>query len=83
MDLAGYLSLFARILSDWRIAFIAVATLLAWAALRYVGMVYDRRPRRPAPRTRPTRPASRPASPPARASRASAPAEEEEEGTIR
>ncbi len=79
MDLSGYLSLFARVLSDWRVLFIAVATLLAWTALRYVGMVYDRRPRRAAPR----RIAPRPARPSAKAPRAApAPEIEEEEATV-
>jgi hypothetical protein len=82
MDLEGYLSLFARVLSDWRVAFIAVATILAWAALRYVGMVYDRRPRRRQPRQPAFRPAPRPAKAP-RAAAASEAESEEEEATLR
>lgn len=79
MDLTGYLSLFARVLSDWRVVFIAVATILAWAALRYVGMVYDRRPRRGAA----ARSSFRPAAPAPKASRVRAQKEEaEEEETI-
>jgi hypothetical protein len=79
MDLSGYLSLFTRVLSDWRVVFIAVATILAWAALRYVGMVYDRRPRRKAA----VRSSFRPAAPAPRAPRAqAAPIEEDEEGTV-
>jgi hypothetical protein len=77
MEISEYLSLFARVLSDWRVPFIAVATILAWAALRYVGMVYDRRPRRSSPR--PMMP--RPASARSRASRPAASAAEEEEET--
>ncbi len=77
MSVSEYLALFARVLSDWRVPFIAVATILAWAALRYVGMVYDRRPRRSSPR--PTAP--RPASPRSRSARSAAPAAEEEEET--
>lgn len=45
MSLAEYLSLFGGVLSDWRTVFITVMMILAWAVLRYVGMVYDRRPR--------------------------------------
>jgi hypothetical protein len=75
MDLSGYLSLFTRVLSDWRVVFIAVATILAWAALRYVGMVYDRRPRRGAA----ARSSFRPAAPAPKAPRAQAQREEEEE----
>jgi hypothetical protein len=77
MSVSDYIALFARVLSDWRVPFIAVATILAWAALRYVGMVYDRRPRRSSPR--PMMP--RPASPRSRAPRAAAPSGEEEEET--
>jgi hypothetical protein len=79
MDLNGYLSLFTRVLSDWRVVFIAVATILAWAALRYVGMVYDRRPSRGAA----ARSSFRLAAPAPKAPRARAQKEEEEdEGTI-
>jgi len=73
MDIDGYLSLFGRVLSDWRILFIAVMCLIAWAALRYVGMVYDRRPRIRRPLIR--RPLPRAAAPKA----APAPESEEEE----
>jgi hypothetical protein len=80
MTVSEYLALFARVLSDWRVPFIAVATILAWAALRYVGMVYDRRPRRaPAPPRAPRQP--RPPRPRAGASRTAAPAAGEEEET--
>jgi hypothetical protein len=77
MSVAEYLALFAKVLSDWRVPFIAVATILAWAALRYVGMVYDRRTRRSSPRPA----APRPASPRSRAPRPAAPGAEEEEET--
>lgn len=79
MDIAGYLELFGRVLSDWRVLFIAAMCLLSLAALRYVGMVYDRRPRirRPLPR----RPVPRPAPP--KAAPASGSEEEGEEGMVR
>jgi hypothetical protein len=35
-----YKALFLSVLKDWRIIAITVAILLAWALLRYVGMVF-------------------------------------------
>jgi hypothetical protein len=35
-----------QVLSDWRVIAVAVATLLVWTLLRYVGVVY-RKPRLP------------------------------------
>jgi hypothetical protein len=49
-DLKEALALALKVLADWRVIFIAVAIVLAWVALRYVGIVYHRRPRaRPRP----------------------------------
>lgn len=50
MDLTGMLSVSFKVLGDWRVDFIALAVIITWAALRYVGSVYHRRPR---PRPRP------------------------------
>lgn len=50
MDFAGTLALSIKVLSDWRVIFIAAAVILLWAALRYVGSVYrSRSPRRAGP----------------------------------
>ena len=52
MDLTQGLSIALKVLVDWRVVFIAVAVAVVWAALRYVGSVYHRRPKtkpRPAP----------------------------------
>lgn len=55
MDLAGTLAVSIKVLSDWRVLFIAVAVILLWATLRYVGSVYrNRSPRRKGPRIVPS-----------------------------
>ena len=51
MDLKGALALSFKVIADWRVLFIAIAIMLAWAVLRYVGSVYHRR--RPRPSARP------------------------------
>jgi hypothetical protein len=43
MDLSEALSISFKVLADWRVDFIALAVIVAWAALRYVGSVYRRR----------------------------------------
>jgi hypothetical protein len=45
MDLAQGLSIAIKVLADWRVVFIALAVIVVWAALRYVGSVYHRRPK--------------------------------------
>lgn len=50
MDMTETINLCVKVLSDWRVDFIALAVLLIWAALRYVGSVYRRSaPRRAGP----------------------------------
>jgi peptidoglycan/LPS O-acetylase OafA/YrhL len=78
MDLAETISVSLKVLSDWRVASIALAVILAWAALRYVGSVYHRRSRarpRPSPIITSAPPAGRGAAK-ARKSRAAARASE-------
>lgn len=59
MDLNGYIALSMRVIEDWRVVFIAVASIVVWAILRRVGVVYHPGPRRrpqvraPAPPRRP------------------------------
>jgi len=52
-DLQEALGLAMKVIADWRILFIAFAVILAWAALRYVGIVYRKKsrsqPRKAAP----------------------------------
>ncbi len=48
MDLTEMISLALRVVQDWRMIFIAVAVLASIAILRYVGLVYHKRPKRPA-----------------------------------
>lgn len=83
MDLAGTLALSIKVLSDWRVIFIAAAVVLLWAVLRYVGSVYrNRLPRRAGPTIprSPKKAFSRPRK--SRASPKSAPEGEEEEGMV-
>lgn len=50
MDLAETMRLSFMVISDRRVIFIAVAVILLWTALRYVGTVYHgRSPRRSRP----------------------------------
>jgi len=44
-DLQEALGLALKVISDWRVLFIAFAVILAWMALRYVGIVYRKKPR--------------------------------------
>jgi len=67
MSLSETLALSLKVLADWRVVVIAVAVLLLWAALRYVGSVYRKRSR---PRPRPFSP------PPTMAARSRRPAAE-------
>lgn len=46
MDLDGYIALSLRVIEDWRVVFIAVASIIVWAILRRVGVVYHPGPRR-------------------------------------
>ena len=62
MDLAAALELSLKVLSDWRVIAIALVVILAWAALRYVGSVYRRRPPRAAMRGHSAPPPAPPAS---------------------
>ncbi len=68
MNLAQSLSIALKVLSDWRVLFIALAAILVWAALRYVGIVYSRaprsKPRASAPKPRAAAKPSRPKPPP-------------------
>lgn len=50
MNLTETLELSLKVLSDWRVDAVTIAFILAWAALRYVGSVYRRRPPRAAMR---------------------------------
>ena len=43
MDLSEALSISFKVLADWRVDFIALTVIVAWAALRYAGSVYRRR----------------------------------------
>jgi hypothetical protein len=45
MDLQEAFAIAIKVIADWRVIFIAIAVMLAWAALRYVGSVYHKRPR--------------------------------------
>jgi hypothetical protein len=66
MSLPETLELSLKVLEDWRVIAIAVAVLLLWAALRYVGSVYRKRsptrPRPSAPRAVKAAPAKRQAA---------------------
>ncbi|MDP3177462.1 MAG: hypothetical protein Q8M76_06135 [Spirochaetaceae bacterium] len=46
MGVGDYLNVCLAVVSDYRVIAIAVATILLWAALRYIGMVYGRKPSR-------------------------------------
>ena len=46
MRIGDYLNVCLAVIADYRVIAIAVATILLWAALRYIGMVYGRRPSR-------------------------------------
>lgn len=45
MDIQEAIAVSLKVVADPRVLFIAIAVLLAWAALRYVGSVYHRKPR--------------------------------------
>jgi hypothetical protein len=60
MDLSEMLAIALKVIADWRVAFVTVAALLAFAILRYVGLVYHKRPR-----TRARPPAAGPGAAPA------------------
>ncbi len=51
MSLDYYMQLSLQVLADWRIIAVALGSILVWALLRYVGMVYYRRPK---PKRRPS-----------------------------
>lgn len=72
MELQAYLGIAIQVISDWRVIFITVTVLLLWAALRYIGSVYHRRPRRP--------PVLKNSAPPMAAKTAKAPARSAAEG---
>jgi hypothetical protein len=55
MDLSEMLSIALKVISDWRVVFITVAVLVVFTILRYVGIVYHKRPRT---RARPPLPTS-------------------------
>jgi hypothetical protein len=57
VDIQESLSVAFKVIADPRVLFISIAVLLVWAALRYVGSVYHRKPRTRA------RPPIAPASP--------------------
>jgi|GEM_PF-5797957 hypothetical protein len=79
MDLAETMSLSFMVISDRRVIFIAVAVILIWAALRYVGTVYhDRSPRR----SRPAAGGKRKVASPKRGREREAPAEGTGDDTI-
>jgi hypothetical protein len=46
MGIGDYLSICLAVMADIRVLVIAAATIILWAALRYVGMVYGRKPAR-------------------------------------
>jgi hypothetical protein len=58
MGLDEAVTLSFKVLADWRVIFIALAIILAWAALRYVGLVYRKKQRRPPRPPKPRAPAS-------------------------
>jgi len=68
VDLNGYIALSIRVLSDWRVVFVALGSIILWAILRRVGVVYhtipSQRPRSPSvvrkalPRSAPRRSAA-------------------------
>ncbi|HTX73277.1 MAG TPA: hypothetical protein VMC79_10670, partial [Rectinemataceae bacterium] len=40
MDLNGYIALSMRVLGDWRVIAAALGSIVVWALLRRVGVVY-------------------------------------------
>jgi hypothetical protein len=44
MSLGEAVTLSFKVIADWRVIVIAITVLLIWAALRYVGSVYHKRP---------------------------------------
>jgi hypothetical protein len=58
-DLQEALGLALKVIADWRVLFIAFTVVLAWSALRYVGIVYRKKP---LARPRPAKPVSPPAA---------------------
>lgn len=87
MDLSEALSVSFQVLSDWRVDFVALAVIVAWAILRYVGSVYHRRARarpRPAPPLPPSAGAAqaRGGRAAARSSRSEGPEEEAGSGMV-
>jgi len=45
MDLSEMLYFALKVIADWRVLFITAAALVVFAILRYVGIVYHKRPR--------------------------------------
>jgi len=43
MNLEAAMALSLKVISDWRVILVTIATLLVWAALRYVGSIYHKR----------------------------------------
>ncbi len=79
-SLTESLSIAIKVLADWRVIAIAIAVLLVWAALRYVGSIYHRRPKVASRPTAPIKKAAPAASAGRRAARSRAtPVEEEAE----
>lgn len=77
MDLSEMLAIAIKVIADWRVVLVTVGVLLVFAILRYVGLVYHKRPR-----TRPRPPSAGPGAASAGGGRAAAgpeslPAEEE------
>jgi hypothetical protein len=72
-ELQAALEIAFKVLLDWRVIFITVAVLLAWSALRYVGIVYHKKPRgQPKPKIPTPQASARPKAGKARAKAASA-----------
>jgi hypothetical protein len=53
MSLHDYAAICLKVLADWRVLAVAAGTIALWAILRFVGMVYRRRPRVPVQRSKP------------------------------
>ncbi|MDA8427533.1 MAG: hypothetical protein M0Z80_15510 [Treponema sp.] len=75
MDLNGYMALSMQVLSDWRVVFVALGSIIVWSILRRVGVVYHAGPRR-----RPQAPSLPPKNIPRSRPRRSAPPPSQDEG---
>jgi hypothetical protein len=45
MELSDMLGLAFKVIADWHVIFVTLAFLLVFAILRYVGLVYHKRPK--------------------------------------